>query len=89
MPIHTRLRDLYAFPDCAPAAHIHGVFGDSYAVVIPLRRLAKKRSAESVARSTGTSTTRPLDSFAISMPAAGASIFRCRSVASLVECVRP
>jgi hypothetical protein len=38
----TQLRDLYSFPGFAPATHVHGVFGDPYAVVIPLRRRQKK-----------------------------------------------
>jgi hypothetical protein len=45
----TRLHDLYSFPDFTPAAHVQGVFGDPYAVLISLRRRLKKRSVESVA----------------------------------------
>jgi hypothetical protein len=89
MPIHTRLRDLYAFPGFNPTAHIHGVFGDPYAVVIPLRRVFKKQPAVSAAPFTGTSTIRPLDSFATLMRAAGVYTSGCRSVASSVVRVMP
>jgi hypothetical protein len=46
MPLNTRLRDLYAFPGFVPAATIRGVFGDPYAVVIPLRRRTETACGE-------------------------------------------
>lgn len=89
MPIHTRLRDLYCFPGFQPAAHIHGRFGDPYAVVIPLRRVAKKRPAELAALSIEPSTTSPFGSSATSRPAADAFTSTCRSAASHVVRVKP
>jgi hypothetical protein len=89
MSIHTQLRDLYSFPGVRPATHIHGLFGDPYAVAIPLRRLSKKRPAESVAPSTATSMTRLLATSAISTPAGGESISRSPFAAWPVECVMP
>ena len=40
-----RLHDVYRFPGFVPLAHVRGVFGDPYAVVITLRRRRKKRTA--------------------------------------------
>jgi len=37
-----RLLDVYRFPGFEPCARVHGIFGDPYAVVIPLRRRRKK-----------------------------------------------
>lgn len=89
MPIHTQLRDLYAFPGFHPATHIHGVFGDSYAVVIPLRRLSKKRPAELAAPSPDPSTIKRFATFATWKPVVVASISRCQSAASPAVRVRP
>ena len=85
----TQLRELYAFPGFAPAAHIHGVFGDPYAVVIPLRRRLKKQPVESVAPSITPSTINPHAVSAISIAEDDASIFRCPSAASPVAGVGP
>lgn len=89
MPIHTRLRDLYRFPGFQPATHIHGRFGDPYAVVIPLRRVAKKRPAEPAALSIESSTISPFGLSATLMPAVDAFTSTCRSAASPVVRVKP
>ena len=77
----TQLRDLYAFPGFVPNTHIHGVFGDRYAAVIPLRRVPKKPPAESVARSITPSTIKLLAKSAISTAAGDASTCSSPSVA--------
>ena len=46
-----RLLDVYRFPGFEPCARVHGIFGDPYAVVIPLRRRQKKRAVAYVAKS--------------------------------------
>jgi hypothetical protein len=89
MPNHTQLRDLYRFGGFLPEAHIHGLFGDPFAVVIPLRRVSKKHSAESVARPIEASTIKPLGTSAISRPADDVSICVRPSDASSAECARP
>ena len=78
----TQLRDLNSFPGFTPATHIHGVFGDPYAVVIPLRRLSKKQPAESAAPLTDLTTIRPFAASAISMPEDDASTSKSPSAAS-------
>ena len=69
----TRLRDLYAFPGFAPAARVHGLFGDPYAAVIPLHRRQKKRPVESAVPSAAPSTIGPSAMSAISTAADDAS----------------
>jgi hypothetical protein len=85
----TQLRDLYAFPGFVPNTLVHGVFGDPFAVVIPLRRLRKKRPAERVAPSIMPSTITPLVRSAISTAADDASIWSSPSVVSRVGGVVP
>lgn len=89
MPNHTQLRDLYRFNGFLPEAHIHGLFGDPFAIVIPLRRVSKKLSAESVARPIEASTTKPLGTSATSMRADAVSLCVRPFVVSTVECARP
>ena len=38
----TQLRDFYTFSGCRPQAHIRGVSGDPFAVLITLRKTLKK-----------------------------------------------
>jgi hypothetical protein len=52
-----RILDVYRFPGFDPYARVHGIFGDPYAVVIPLRRRRKKRAVECVGKCAGPSTT--------------------------------
>lgn len=77
----TQLRDLYAFPGFVPNTLIHGVFGDPYAVVIPLRRLRKKHAADSAAPAIASSTIKPLARSAISTAVGDASTWRSPSAA--------
>jgi hypothetical protein len=51
MPTTRQLRDLYRFPGFKPLATVHGVFGDSWAVVLTLQRRGKKLSAAAVGKS--------------------------------------
>jgi len=53
-----RLLDEYRFPGYRPRAGIRGVFGDSRARVIQLKRNQKKRYAAVAERSIGIITTR-------------------------------
>jgi len=62
----TRLRDLYRFPDFVPLDRIRGVFGDPRAVIIPLKRSRKKRSAASAGTSATPTTTSDPGASAIS-----------------------
>jgi hypothetical protein len=39
------LRDTYRFPGLEPAASVHGYPGEVKAIILPLRRRRKKRSA--------------------------------------------
>jgi hypothetical protein len=45
------LRDTYRFPGFDPAASVQGYPGDPKAIILPLRRRRKKRSAASVDKS--------------------------------------
>jgi len=85
----TQLRDFYSFLGFAPARHIHGVFGDPYAVVIPLRRYQKKRPVEYVGLSTARSTINPSATSATSIAADDASTSNFSSAASPVGSVGP
>jgi len=71
-----KLMDVYRFPGFVPEGRVHGIFGDPKAIVIPLQRLRKKRSAAFVDPHTAAITTRGLDGFAISRVATGGSISR-------------
>ena len=53
-----QLRDEYRFPGFGPRAEIKGIFGDSKARVIRLKRIQKKRYAGVVERFIGVITTR-------------------------------
>ncbi len=50
MPTTRQLRDVYRFPGFEPSAQVHGIFGDSHAVVVTLKRRRKKRRAEYVGK---------------------------------------
>lgn len=85
----TRLRDHYAFPGFHPAAHIHGVFGDPYAVVIPLRRLRKKSPVECVELPSAPSMIKTFAGSAILIVASVVSTWRFLSGVSSAECAKP
>lgn len=85
----TQLRDLYRFPGFVPDTHIRGVFGDPYAVAVPLRRLRKKHSADSAAPVNAPSTINPHAESAISIAADDASTSKSPSVASRVGGAAP
>jgi hypothetical protein len=48
MDIPRHLRDVYRFPGLVPSACVRGYPGDADAIILPLRRRRKKRSAASV-----------------------------------------
>jgi hypothetical protein len=50
MPSTRQLRDVYRFPGFVPLATVHGIFGDSHAVVVTLQRREKKQPAGRVAK---------------------------------------
>jgi hypothetical protein len=50
------LRDTYRFPGLEPAASVHGYPGEPKAIILPLRRRRKKRSAATVGNGTPPST---------------------------------
>jgi hypothetical protein len=85
----TQLRDHYAFPGFRPAAHIHGIFGDPYAVIIPLRRLRKKPPAECVEPTIAPSMIKTFAGFAIWIAAGVVSTWRFPSGVSSAACARP
>jgi hypothetical protein len=60
-----RLLDAYKFQGLVPEGNVAGVFGDSRAVVIRLRRRKKRPSAAFAKRCTGLSTTERRDGFGI------------------------
>jgi transposase len=68
-----QLHDLYRFPGFRPHDRIRGVFGDPRAVVIPLNRSRKKRTAASAGTPTTRTTTNGFDASAISRAATSAS----------------
>lgn len=53
-----RLLDEYRFPGFSPRAEVKGIFGDSNARVIKLKRTQKKQYAGVAARFIGVTTTR-------------------------------
>ena len=57
MARHKDLRDIYRFPGFYPRPKIRGIFGDSRAILILLKRRGKKQSVEPVGLSIGPSTT--------------------------------
>ena len=60
-----RLLDEYQFPGFRPIARIQGIFGDSKARVISLKRSQKKRHAVAAAQSISVITTRQCDGYGI------------------------
>jgi hypothetical protein len=85
----THLRDLYAFPGFVPAAHVHGLFGDPFAVVVHLHRRQKKLPVEYAAPSIAPSTISPFATSATSTAADDASTSKFPSVASRAAGVGP
>ena len=71
----TQLRDFYTFSGCRPHAHIRGVSGDPFAVLITLLRLRKKKKqpADTAAPAIAPSMIKASEPFAISTAADGAS----------------
>lgn len=59
------LLDEYRFPGFRPRAKIQGIFGDSKAKVIRLKRRQKKRYADVVGRFIGVITTRRFTGYGI------------------------
>jgi hypothetical protein len=74
MPTTRQLRDLYRFPGFVPLATVHGIFGDSWAVVLTLQRREKKRSVAVADRFREPSTISGLGRCAIILAATDASI---------------
>ena len=60
-----RLQDEYRFPGFRPQAAIKGIFGDSHARVVVLKRRKKKRFVRVAKRFTGVSTTSGYERFGI------------------------
>jgi hypothetical protein len=56
MVIPRHLRDVYRFPGFVPAASVRAYPGDADAIIVPLRRRRKKRSADSAGNRIGGST---------------------------------
>jgi hypothetical protein len=77
-----RLLDVYRFAGFIPYATIHGIFGDPYAVVIPLRRRRKKRAVVSVDKSVVSITTGVPGSCATSPVAINVSTWNYRFAGS-------
>jgi hypothetical protein len=50
------LRDVYRFPGLVPSASVGGYPGDPDAIIVPLRRRRKKRSAANVGKCIAGST---------------------------------
>jgi len=73
-----RLLDVYRFSGFVPYATVHGIFGDRYAVVIPLRRRRKKRDAVCVDKSVVPTTIIVPGSCATSLVAINGSIWSSR-----------
>ena len=69
-----RLHDLYRFPGFVPLPKVRGVFGDSRAVVITLRRRQKKRAVVSVAKNIAVTMTSDREGPGISRVATSGSM---------------
>jgi hypothetical protein len=67
------LRDFYSFPGFTPIATVRGVFGDSYAALVTLRRRPQKRSAANADFPIAPSTINPFAGSATSIAVVGAS----------------
>jgi hypothetical protein len=65
MAKHKQLRDLYRFPGFYSQDKIFGIFGDSRALVILLKRRGKKRFVGSVVLSIALTTTERFAGFEI------------------------
>jgi hypothetical protein len=74
MPTPRQLRDLYRFPGFTPLATLHGIFGDSWAVVLTLQRREKKRSVAVAGKRRRPFTINDHAEYAIFPAATGASI---------------
>jgi hypothetical protein len=73
MPTPRQLRDLYRFPGFTPRATLHGIFGDSWAVVLTLQRRGKKLSAAAAGKRRQPFTINDHAAYAISPAAIDAS----------------
>lgn len=73
-----QLRDTYRFPGFVPLTQVVGVFGDSHAVVVSLRRRRKKQSAVNAVEGVGAITIGERVACEICRAVAGASIWNWR-----------
>jgi hypothetical protein len=89
MPTTRQLRDLYRFPGFVPRATLHGIFGDSWAVVLSLQRRGKKQSAAAAGKYRRPITISDRAGYAISPVAIGASISTSSFAASSAAGVAP
>ena len=80
-----RLLDVYRFPGFDPYARVHGIFGDPYAVVIPLRRRRKKRAVACAGKYIVPSTINGPGSSATSPVATNGSIWSSRFAGSSAD----
>jgi hypothetical protein len=77
-----RLVDVYRVSGFVPLASLHGIFGDPYAVVIPLRRRRKKHAVVCVDENIVPTTISALGSCATSLVATNGSIWSSRFAGS-------
>jgi hypothetical protein len=89
MPTPRQLRDLYRFPGFTPLATLHGIFGDSWAVVLTLQRREKKRAAAAAGKLRQPFTINDHAEYAISPAATGAFTSTSSFAASSVPGAAP
>lgn len=83
-----RLLDVYRFPGFVPQATLRGLFGDSWALVVTLRRRRKKLSAAPVGIRAGLFMTKGRAGPAISPAATDASTWSFLPAGWIVPTVR-
>jgi len=88
MAKHKQLRDMYRFPGFYPQQKTSGVFGDSRAILIRLKRRGKKQPVVPVGLSIGPSTTERLAESGICPAGICGFTWRWRFAASFAEGAR-
>jgi len=82
---YKRLSDSYRFPGFKPLEEIDGIFGDSKAIIIRLKRVEKKQYAQYVQKDIRVFTTEKSDMYVICLVATNEYISQWKYVVLIVR----
>jgi len=82
---YKQLTDSYRFPGFRPQKEITGIFGDSKAIIIRLKRVEKKQYVQYAQKPIGAFTTEKLDTYVIFLVAINEYISQWKYVVLIVR----